>query len=89
MSESRKKYDQEVKDGAVRMVEESEKPVAQVARDLLVNEGTLRNWVAKARAASDLGGSDRMGVRSSSSSGRRSRRCGSSAMCSSDPWSAG
>jgi transposase len=31
--------------GAVRLVRETGKPIAQVARDLGVNEGTLRNWV--------------------------------------------
>lgn len=51
MSESRKKYDQEFKDGAVRIVKETGKPIAQVARDLGVNEGTLGNWLAKDRAA--------------------------------------
>jgi len=56
MSENRKKYDQEFKDGAVRIVEESGKPIAQIARDLGVHEGTLGNWVAKARAASCPGG---------------------------------
>jgi len=30
---------------------ESGKPIAQVARDLGVNAGTLGNWVAKAREA--------------------------------------
>ena len=35
----------------VRIVEESRKPIAQVARDLGVNEGTLGNWVNQARAA--------------------------------------
>jgi transposase len=56
MAERRKKYDQEFKDGAVRIVLETGKPIAQVARDLGVNEGTLGNWVAKAHAASDPGG---------------------------------
>jgi transposase len=56
MSESRKKYDQEFKASAVRIVEESGRPIAQIARDLGVNEGTLGNWVAKARAAADPGG---------------------------------
>jgi len=56
MAERRKKYEQEFKDGAVRIVQETGKPIAQVARDLGVNEGTLGNWVAKARAASDPGG---------------------------------
>jgi transposase len=50
MSEKRKKYDAEFREGAVRIVEETRKPIAQVARDLGVNEGTLGNWVNKARA---------------------------------------
>ena len=50
MPEKRKKYDAEFREGAVRIVEETRKPVAQVARDLGVNEGTLGNWVAQARA---------------------------------------
>lgn len=56
MAESRKKYDQEFKASAVRIVEESGRPIAQIARDLGVNEGTLGNWVAKERAESDPGG---------------------------------
>ncbi len=49
MPEMRKKYDREFREGAVRIVEETGKPIAQVARDLGVNEGTLGNWVARAR----------------------------------------
>ncbi|ORM23879.1 transposase [Williamsia sp. 1135] len=56
MSEKRKKYDREFRDGAVRIVEETGKPIAQVARDLGVNEGTLGNWVNRARA--ERGGED-------------------------------
>jgi transposase len=51
MPEVRKRYDREFRDGAVRIVEETGKPIAQVARDLGVNEGTLGNWVARAREA--------------------------------------
>ena len=51
MPEIRKKYDREFREGAVRIVEETRKPIAQVARDLGVNEGTLGNWVQRARAA--------------------------------------
>jgi transposase len=53
MPEKRMKYDREFRDGAVRIVEETGKPIAQVARDLGVNEGTLGNWVQRAREARD------------------------------------
>jgi transposase len=56
MSEKRQKFDREFKDSAVRIVQETGKSVAQVARDLGINEGTLGNWVAKARLASEPGG---------------------------------
>jgi transposase len=51
MPETRKKYDREFREGAVRIVEETGKPIAAVARDLGVNEGTLGNGVARAREA--------------------------------------
>jgi transposase len=51
MPEIRRSYDREFREGAVRIVEETGKSIAQVARDLGVNEGTLGNWVAKAREA--------------------------------------
>lgn len=53
MSEKRKKYDREFREGAVRIVEETNKPIAQVARNLGVNEGTLSNWVNRAREAAE------------------------------------
>ena len=51
MSEKRKKYDREFRDGAVRIVRETGKSIAAVARDLGVHEGTLGNWVAQDREA--------------------------------------
>jgi transposase len=55
MAEKRMRYDREFREGAVRIVEETGKPIAQVARDLGMNEGTLGNWVNQARAARDGG----------------------------------
>ena len=55
MAESRRKFDQDFKEGAVRIVRETGKPVAQVARDLGVNEGTLGNWVNLDRRRRGIG----------------------------------
>ena len=51
MPESRRRFDQEFRDGAVQIVRETGKPIAQVARELGIHEGTLGNWCAKDREA--------------------------------------
>jgi transposase len=51
MPERRRKFSPEFKDEAVRMVIETSRPIAEVAREIQVNEGTLGSWVAKYRAA--------------------------------------
>ena len=45
MGETRRRFDKDFREGAVRLVRETGKPVAQVARDLGINPGTLGNWV--------------------------------------------
>ena len=50
MPEVRRRFDKDFREGAVRIVEESGKPLAVVARELGVHEGTLGNWVNQHRA---------------------------------------
>ena len=45
MAETRRKFDEDFKIGAVRIVRETGKPIAQVARELGVDEGMLGRWV--------------------------------------------
>jgi len=68
MSERRRKFSPEFKDEAVKMVIETSRPVAEVARELGINEGTLGNWCKLYREAHvgeepPLGISDRARLR--------------------------
>jgi transposase len=56
MAETRRKFDEDFKEGAVRLVRETGKPIAQVARELGVNDGTLGNWVSADRRRRGGGG---------------------------------
>ena len=44
-----RKFTPEYRAEAVKLVIETSRPIAEVARDLGINEGTLGNWVTKYR----------------------------------------
>lgn len=44
-----RKFSPEFRDEAVRLVVDGSRPIAQVARELGINEGTLGNWINKYR----------------------------------------
>jgi transposase len=48
---ARRKFDPDFREGAIRIVRESGRPIAQIARELGINEGTLGNWVNMDRLA--------------------------------------
>ncbi|WP_419923597.1 transposase [Candidatus Poriferisocius sp.] len=52
MSRPRRSFGREFRDGAVRIVRETGRPVtvAHIARELGINEGTLGNWVRRDQA---------------------------------------
>jgi transposase len=49
MARTYRKFDHDFRQGAVRLVVETGRPIAQVARELGINEGTLGSWCARAR----------------------------------------
>jgi len=51
VGQARRKYTQEYKDEAVELVISSGRPMAEIARDLGINEGTLGSWVSRAKAS--------------------------------------
>ena len=51
MGSKRTKFTATFKEEAVKMVVESSRPIAQVARELSINAGTLGNWVDRYRDA--------------------------------------
>ncbi|HET6917552.1 MAG TPA: transposase [Acidimicrobiales bacterium] len=55
MSRQYRKFDADFKHGAVQLVFETGKPIAQVARELGINEGTLGNWCAGERRSRENG----------------------------------
>ena len=90
MTETRRRFDPEFREGAVRIVRETGKPIAQVARELGINAGSLGNWWRRTRSNGVRLTVSRptitpswFGCGSGSSSSRWS------VMSSSDPWSCG
>ena len=51
MRERRRKFTPEFKDEAVKMVLDGSRAIAEVAREIHINEATLGNWVNKYRVA--------------------------------------
>jgi transposase-like protein len=55
MSSNRKRFSPEYREEAVKMVIDTSRPIAQVARELGLNEGTLGNWgVSRTRKEADV-----------------------------------
>ncbi|HZA78239.1 MAG TPA: transposase [Acidimicrobiales bacterium] len=89
-AETRRRYDAEFREGAVRIVRETGKPIAQVARDLGIHDGTLGHWVNKDRI--ERGEKEGLTVDERTrlqQLERENSSCAWSVMSSSDPWSCG
>ena len=88
---SYRKYDEDFKQGAVALVVETSKPIAQVARDLGINEGA--RWATGAPRSVVPGRRTAHSIRTSGPSwpgcGGRTPSCGCSVMSSSARWPSG
>jgi transposase len=90
MAETRRKFDQDFKEGAVRLVRETGNPAAQVAQDLGINEGTLGNWVnADRRRRGDGTGALDEGTRGLARLRRENAELAMEVMSSSATWPSG
>ncbi|MFD8215495.1 transposase [Streptomyces sp. NPDC059697] len=49
MAQKRRKFSPEFRDEAVKMVVVESRPIAEVAREIQMNEGTLGTWVSRYR----------------------------------------
>jgi transposase len=55
VSEARRRFDQDFKEGAVRLVRETGKSIAQVARERGIHDGMLGSWVTAERRRRECG----------------------------------
>jgi transposase len=55
MSRQYRKFDADFKHGAVQLVFETGRPIAEIARELGINEGTLGNWCQIERRKRETG----------------------------------
>ena len=84
------KYPPEFQRDAVAMVLDEGRSIADVARSIGVVDGTLGNWVAKARKERSAGTGVTADERAENTCCvRRTRSCGWSAICSNDRWPSG
>ena len=77
MARKQKRYSAEFKENAVRLANESDKPISDVARDLGVPYQTLYQWVSRAarrKAPPASGRSTPNGAETSDDEARRLRR---------------
>ena len=91
MAETRRRFDPEFRAGAVRIVQETKKPIAAVARELGIHEGTLANRVNKdiERRLPSNGACRRASGRNGCGCGGRTPNWRWSGVSSSAPWSCG
>jgi transposase len=59
VGQARTKYTQAYRDEAVELVISSGRPIAEIARDLGINEATLGNWVHRSRKSGKSGEKDK------------------------------
>lgn len=60
MSRKHQSYSSEFKESAVRMAIESDRSIAETARELEINTNTLHTWVRKSKASDDISVPDSM-----------------------------
>ncbi|WP_405430919.1 transposase [Micromonospora sp. NBC_00617] len=92
MAETRRQFDREFRAGAVRIVRGTGKSIAQVARDLGINDGTLANWVKKDRETRGEAAAGQLSEDERAELARLRRENAELALereSSSDPWSCG